>query len=167
MKKVYQRIIDPGKGDCMQAAMASLFDDEYENVPSFIEYDNFYELWNQYLESKGYIGKGIFHNKNWNILLNPTYECWNEHRFYQKALINHANIEKVEGVNSLFYCTVLSPKYFKWDNISFQCHAVLCDKNFNIVHDPNKEYEGIKSYPLSSILDYSGIISIHNFVKIK
>ena len=37
MKKVFQTIVDKRHGNCMQAAVASLFDLELEEVPNFIE----------------------------------------------------------------------------------------------------------------------------------
>lgn len=162
MKKVYQRRIDPGHGDCMQAAIASLLDDEYENVPPFIEYENWFELFVQYVESKGYEYEGMFHNKIWGILQHPTDECFDELKFHEWYLLNAKNLKKHQGVNGLFYCTVLSPKYFNWNNMN-QTHAVICDSNLNIVHDPNKEYVSIKSYPLSSVIGCNGIINVCNF----
>ena len=37
MTKAYQTIIDKSHGNCMQAAVASLFDKKLEEVPNFIE----------------------------------------------------------------------------------------------------------------------------------
>ncbi len=161
MRKIYQRIIDPRKGDCMQAAIASLFDDEYENVPAFIENDNMGELFDKYLESKGYVCENGLYNKTWSILLHPTEECKQKPRFYEPQVLKPENMG--EGVNGLFYCSVLSPKYFSWNDMNM--HAVICDKNFNIVHDPNLEYRGIRSYPLASVIGFNGITGVYNIVK--
>lgn len=37
MKKVYQRIIDPKKGDCFKCCIASLLELDYDEVPNFVE----------------------------------------------------------------------------------------------------------------------------------
>lgn len=163
MKKIYQRIIDAKHGDCMQAAIASLFDDEYENVPAFIEYEIsiMERMFDQYIESKGYVVNGMLHNKMWNTLLHPTDECWKKPRFLEKGLLKPENLST--GVDGYFYCSVLSPKYFSWGHMG--THAVICDSNLNIVHDPNKEYEGLKSYPLASVIGCNGIIGLYDIVK--
>ena len=45
MNKVYQRIIDHGKGDCWKCSICTLLGLEYEAVPNFVEYgDMFYEM---------------------------------------------------------------------------------------------------------------------------
>lgn len=162
MKKVYQRIVDPGHGDCMQAAIASLFDDEYENVPPFIELgDNMGKAFDEYLESKGYVCDNDLHNIKWGILLHPTDECKEESKYYEPCILKPENMGC--GVNGYFYCSVLSPKYFSWEHMG--THAVICDKDFNIVNDPNPEYKGIKSYPLASIIGFNGIIGVYNIRK--
>lgn len=161
MKKIYQRVMDPKRGDCMQAAIASLFDDEYENVPSFIEHDNMGVLFDKYLESKGCKIEGVLHNKTWNAILHPTSDCWKELRSYEPQILKQENLG--EGLNGYFYCSVLSPKYFSWQYMG--THAVICDSNFNIVHDPNRDYEDLKSYPLARIIGYSGIIGLYKIVK--
>jgi len=164
MKRVYQRIVDKGHGDCMQASVASLFEDEYENVPNFIEHENWFDLFETYIKSKGYEFDGMLHNMAWNILSNPTRECFEYIEFVDSQIISKLNIDAEPGVEGLFLCSVLSPKYFTWEHMG--THMVICDREFNIVHDPNKEYRDIEAYPLSSILGYHGIINITTFKKI-
>lgn len=164
MKKVYQRIVDVGHGDCMQAAMASLFGDEYENVPAFIEHDNWFELFCDFIESKGYEYDGMLHNKVWGTLMNPTFECFENPSFDKWSLLEPENLKSYQGVDGLFYASVLSPKYFNWDDLS-ATHAVICDQNLNIVHDPNMDYGNIRAYPLSSVIGYNGIINVSIFIK--
>ena len=54
MKKVYQTNTSKGEGNCMQAVMASLFEEELEVVPNFITHGSrWIETWDLYLESKG------------------------------------------------------------------------------------------------------------------
>lgn len=167
MKKVYQRVIDPGVGDCMQAAIASLFDDEYENVPAFIEYaikgkmNEMGEVFDSYIDSKGYKVKNLLHNNQWKILMDPTWECKEKPRFFEKGILKTENMG--DGVEGYFYASVLSPGYFKWYDMV--THAVICDKNLNIVHDPNLNYSSIRAYPLSSIIGCNGITALYNFVK--
>ncbi|WP_157279163.1 hypothetical protein [Proteiniphilum acetatigenes] len=163
MKKIYQRRVDQGHGDCMQAAMASLFDDEYENVPAFIEHNNWFELFCDYVESKGYEYDGMLHNKTWGTLMNPTFECLEVPKFDKWSLLTDENLKNYQGVDGLFYASVLSPKYFNWSDMD--THAVICDTDLNIVHDPNKDYENIRAYPLSSVIGCNGIINVSIFKK--
>lgn len=161
MRKVYQKIIDPKHGDCMQAAIASLFDDEYENVPAFIDHKNMGILFDEYLESKGYKVESVLHNRGWNMLMHPTADCFSEKNYYEPHILKPENL--TDGVNGYFYCSVLSPKYFSWQHMG--THAVICDSKLNIVHDPNKDYGSIKSYPLDSVIGCRGIIGLYNIVK--
>lgn len=162
MRKVYQRIIDPGHGDCMQAAIASLFDDEYENVPPFIELgNNMSKAFDEYVDSKGYYLKKQLHNYKFQLLMDPTGECIKKPAFNKKYVLNHLNLN--DGIGGYFYCAVLSPKYFSWQDMCM--HAVICDKNLNIVHDPNIAYKNILAYPLSSLIDCNGIAYLYCFEK--
>lgn len=152
MKKIYQTIIDPQIGNCMQAAIASLFDEELENVPNFISFgDNWYWEYIEYIKSKGYrlISETLYNEK-----LSP--DVINELSF--KTLQNY------EGINGLFYASVYSPKYNPTGKLGGTSHAVLIDKDFNIVHDPNPNNIGIK-YPHSEY--YNGIITIELYEKIQ
>ena len=64
-----------------------------------------------------------------------------------------------EGVNGYFFATVLSPNYFTLTNY-LAAHAVVIDRDYNIVHDPNPSYKNIKGYPLRKLLGYNGIIDV-------
>ena len=162
MNKIYQRITDPVHGDCMQAAIASLFDDTYENVPPFIELGkNMSKAFDQYIDSKGYYLQKQLHNDKFQMLMNPTDECIEKPRFNKKYVLDKLNLNA--GVNGYFYCIVLSPKYFSWQSMG--THAVLCDKDLNIVHDPNVAYKNILAYPLSSLIGCNGIIGLYCFAK--
>lgn len=152
MKKVYQRIVDPGRGDCMQAAIASLFGEEYENVPPFIEFGQ--EWWNKFVEffeSKGY--------KETTYLYNPT--------IWPQTLPEYSleRLRDFKGIEGLFYAIVCSPKYNPNGELSGITHAVLIDHDFNVVHDPNPLNVGIK-YPLHDDV-YKGIRQVEIFEKIK
>lgn len=164
MKKVYQTIVDPGHGNCMQAAIAALFDDELENVPNFVELNSWYDAMQDYLKTKGYRYKGVLHNKKWVNLNQPSTGVFKECKWHKPSMLNKTNLKKRGGVNGLFYASVCSPRFFTWETLG--THAVIIDKDFNIVHDPNKAYESVLSYPLSSVIDYNGIINVYIFDKI-
>lgn len=42
MHKVYQTIVDKGRGDCMRAAIASMFELDILQVPHFLMFGNKY-----------------------------------------------------------------------------------------------------------------------------
>jgi hypothetical protein len=73
------------------------------------------------------------------------------------------NITKYKGVDGFFYASVMSPKYYK-DGVG---HAVVCDKDLNIVHDPNPNNKGIKTYPNADKIGHNGIRQIWLFEKKK
>lgn len=62
MIKVYQSIVDKGRGDCMRAVMASMFHLELEAVPHFILYEGhkWIDVFTHWLQAIGheYIGCG-------------------------------------------------------------------------------------------------------------
>lgn len=151
MKKVYQTIIDPGKGNCMQAAVASLFEEELENVPNFISFgDDWWQEFVKYFESKGYKETTYLYNP---ILFPETLPEWSLDR-----------LEEFEGIKGLFYATVNSPKFNPEGLPSGITHAVIVNKDFNIAHDPNPANVNIK-YPLHEE-KYNGIRSIEIFEKV-
>ena len=65
MNRVYQTIIDQNKGNCMQAAIASLFEKKIEEVPNFIEFKNWFTPMYKFLIKKGYDYDGMIHNRNY------------------------------------------------------------------------------------------------------
>lgn len=151
MKKVYQTIIDPGFGNCMQAAVASLFEEELENVPNFISFgDEWWIEFVKYFESKGYKETTYLYNP---VMFPKTLPKWSLER-----------LKEFKGINGFFYATVNSPKFNPEGNLSGICHAVIIDKDFNIVHDVNPNNVNIK-YPLHEE-KYNGIRSVEIFEKI-
>lgn len=114
MTKVYQTVIDKGNGNCMQAAVASLFDMKLEEVPNFIEYEEYkwYDVWVKFWDEKGY-----------SI---ATYGVKGDLRGARKIA------KRDGGVNGYFFASVNSLTY------PGECtHAVIVDINLNVVHDPN------------------------------
>lgn len=158
MKKVYQTIIDVDHGNCMQAAIASLLDLELNDVPNFIEYKhNWATEFFKFLKEKGYNWDATLYNINYNKLRGYITEKKYKTHFYK--------LKNIKGVNGYFYAAVLSPKYYdktkiKDKNYRAPQHAVIIDKNLNIIHDPNPNYQNLKSYPEIKFLKYNGIIDI-------
>jgi hypothetical protein len=145
----------------MQAAIASLFDTTLEDVPNFIEYKDgwFSPLW-EFIQNKGYSYQGMLHNKNHSNLYHPTLNCFKKENWFSKSIISPKKLYKEQGVNGLFFASVLSPKYCTINDGYHSTHAVIIDKDYNIVHDPNPEYENILKYPLADLLKYNGIIDV-------
>lgn len=110
MIKVYQTIIDPIKGNCMQAALASLFELTLEEVPNFIELENWIQEYKNFYKQKG-LEFGILSNTPKELL--------------KKALKYDG------GVNGYFNASVPSKTF---ENVS---HAVIIDSDLTVVHDPN------------------------------
>lgn len=149
MTKVYQRNISNIDGDCMQAAIASLFDIRYEDTPAFIKYpDGYAHPLFKLIKDLGYDWNGYLHNAPDKENLRPEYSL--------------AALHEYRGVNGIFYATVISPKYFDptKDYKGQVTHAVLIDKNYNIIHDPNPENQALKEYPMAKELGYNGILHI-------
>lgn len=167
MIKEYQTIVDPDKGNCMQAALASLFNKNIKDVPNFIIYDDYYNILNQFITENGYMYVGMLHNKKMSIINTPTYNCFNYDAWCDEQLLTKENINKFSGVDGFFYASVLSPKYFNWHDGFFNRHAVIIDNKFNIVHDPNPEYSTILKYPLSDVIDCNGIVNVTLYEKIE
>lgn len=159
MKKVFQTVVGKGHGNCMQAAVASLFDCELEEVPNFIEYkDGWFKPLYEFMIPRGYDYEGMLHNKVHSMLMNPTSECFMKTKWHKPHMITRGKLYKEQGINELFLASVFSPKLFTWaDNVT---HAVIIDKDYNILHDPNPAYKGILQYPLAEILGYNGIIDV-------
>lgn len=164
MKEIYQTIIEKNHGNCMQAAFASLFNDELDNVPNFIELDNWFESMCEYAKSKGYQYDGILYNLKWNKLKNPKHNVFNKES-RGKTSMSLSVLKNYEGVDGLFYAGVCSPKLFNWNDPCY--HAVIVDKDCNIVFDPNPIYKNkINKYSFSDFIGYNGVIDVYLFNKI-
>lgn len=124
MKKVYQTIVDKGKGNCMQAAIASLFELELNDVPNYIEEEDWFPLMISMYSEKGY-GFTCF---------NP----WSKNRDVEKVF---EILEYDGGVNGFFYATVKSQTY---EGVT---HAVIVNMKLEVVHDPNPNEKALKLKP--------------------
>ena len=144
MIKVFQTIVDKGHGNCMQAAVASLFELPLEAVPHFLEYrDKWFETFYNFVREQGYEFDGTLYNYNQWRIINKRLG-----RETAKGLRTRLNkIKKMEGVGGYFYASVYSPKYYDTKDNPPTTHAVIIDKNLNIVHDVNPSNNGMIIYP--------------------
>lgn len=152
MHKVYQSIICPEKGDCFRAAVASLLELQLEEVPNFVEYKRWYSMFLDFLSQRGYLEEEYLENELMNPLANEEFSF--------KQLQNYS------GVSGYFIGIVYSPLFNKGANPRGVLHALIIDKNFNIVHDPNSlNVPDETIYPSSHL--YNGIKSIYVITKNK
>jgi hypothetical protein len=161
MKKIYQRIDDPRHGDCFKCAIASLLDLEYEEVPHFIEMgDNWVVETQNFFAKHGYNWTGrMLYNPRMVFLENPTWNLYENLWPFEECTFSA--IKPEYGINGLFLAGVYSPKYTTpSEHPVSHLHSVLCDIDFNIVFDPNPEYEKVVNYPYSRLIDYNGIRTI-------
>lgn len=167
MKKVYQRIDSPNNGDCFKCSICSLLELDYDNVPNFVEYGNewFIKAYN-FLEKLGYeLYSETLWNPNIHYLENPTECCFQDNGIAKDYSLDALKPE--HGINGLFLAGVYSPKYTNPNEHPIKhLHSVLCDSNFNIVFDPQKNYENIKTYPYAKLIGYNGIRTIDTIRKI-
>ena len=162
MIKVYQTIVDRGHGNCMQAAMASLFHKPLEEVPHFLEFkDHWFSEMRKFLHANNYDYEGMLHNKNYSIICTPTYHCFNKSKYHKPSIITKKKLYNEPGVNGYFFASVLSPKYFNWGSGFTATHAVIIDRDYNVVHDVNPGYKDIIMYPLAELLKYNGLIDVY------
>lgn len=138
MKKVYQTIVDKDKGNCMQAAIASLLDLELNDVPNFIEFaesGEWFRTMYGFLHDNGYRMGSIYKDRH------PT-----------EFMIKIAHFDG--GVDGYFYATVPSQTF---EGVG---HAVIVDKDLNIVHDPNPNQLAMNLTPN----DVQCIVVMHSMV---
>ena len=144
----------------MKAAIASLFEKKIEEVPNFIEFKNWFTPMYKFLIKNGYDYDGMIHNRNYVSLWHTKKDCFEKPKYHKHSIITPKRLYKEEGVNGLFYAAVLSPNYFSWSSRKNTTHAVIIDRDYNVVFDPNPEYKNLYQYPLSRLLGYNGIVDI-------
>lgn len=154
MHQVFQTIICPEKGNCMQANYASLFELDLEDVPNFALWwsDNPPDKrhWSQvqydFLDSLGCYTS--------DILYNPV----RKPKLVKDYSLNE--LENMPGMGGYFYAAVYSPAYHQIG----KTHAVIIDRYFNIVHDLNPNYLGKVSYPKANMIGFNGVFQV-NIIK--
>jgi hypothetical protein len=148
MKKVFQRIVDEGKGDCMKCAIATLLNLDYEEVPHFLEFESPNSKMIDFMIDKGFDFEYCLYN------------------YPNSEYSTISDLKDFKGINGLFYASVFSPKYYKEEN-GFEghqvTHAVLINKDFEIVFDPNKNYQNLKKYPAFDKLGFNGVKNVYLF----
>jgi len=161
MIKVYQQFIDHEKGDCMQAVIASLFEKTMDEVPKFIETERWFETFYNFIGKNNYNYNGMIHNKYYSQLWHTKTDCFKEQKYHRRSTMTPKRLYREKGVKGFFYAGILSPKYFSWGAREDCMHAVIIDKDYNIVFDPNPEYENLYQYPLANLLRYNGVIDVY------
>jgi hypothetical protein len=119
MTPVDQRIIDPDRGDCMTACLASLLDLPYEDVPYFLEEgaEPWFTVYWRFLKQHGYDFVGTCSNSG-------------------EAIDFEDLVQRCAGVNGFYMAGGPSPR--------FNCsHAVIINSRGEIVHDPHPSRAGV------------------------
>ncbi len=151
MKKVYQTIISRLHGNCMQAVIASLLELELDQVPHFKDEESWFSTMFNFLKKHGYIIRGELTNKA-DGLIHQTVNSNYVDRF--------PDVKNMEGIGGFFYAGVHSPLYYRPNDKPITDHAVVIDRYFNIVHDPNPWNEDVKKYPLADLIGYNGVVDV-------
>jgi hypothetical protein len=169
MIRIFQSRVDVNNGDCMQAVIASLLHKNLEEVPKFIEQgDKWFSVFYSYLKDNGYEYNGTRHNIKFNMLSdNPTHDCFKDVKYHKPSIMYRSCLKNDVGIGGYFFASVLSPTYTEYNNYK-HTHAVVIDKNFKIVHDPNPRYNTpeFKGYPLRKLIGFNGIIDVYNIDKL-
>lgn len=156
MTPVYQTIFNAGTekdqlpGNCLQATVASLLDLRLEEVPYFMVHEDWFSKMREFLLSQGYHYERSMHNPR-DLGYDGCHKTW------------YRTIKKLSGINGYFMATVHSPKFYTPEAVcafsGMPTHAVIIDREFNIVHDPNPNYAGTKEYLMSRSLWPNGVMA--------
>jgi hypothetical protein len=159
MKKVFQTIVDKDKGNCWPAAIASLLNLELDQFPHFNEAgDNCWPAYEKSMRYHGYKEVTRLYNPFRDFIQAGTHGRVDPEWSFER-------LKEFEGVDGFFEAAVYSPKFSKC-SLDYT-HAVIIDKNFNIVHDPNPAYQEIVQYPFANTIGFNGILQIAVIEKIK
>ena len=142
MKKVFQLLVDKDKGDCLRAALCSLLELSLSSIPNFVEEfgDDWFSPFSKIIHANG---------------------CEYVRSLRRHAEAEYSTIHKLseyQGVDGYFIAAVLSPMFWRENGAT---HAVIIDRNYNIVHDPNPNNAGIKQYPLAEQNGYNGVLYVY------
>lgn len=144
MKPVYQTISNNINGNCLAAMVASLLEKSIEEVPNFVESDDWFAAMQAFMFRFGYVYDQYLINGNRTELSD---EDKAKHEWFQQKLPEYGSIDG-------FYDAVVFSK-----NFPGAYHAVVYDRNFNIVHDPSR-IENTSKYPQTDEIRYNGIIGV-------
>ncbi len=108
MKPVNQTIVEKGRGDCMRAVIASLFELELQQVPHFLLFGRkWFQIYHHFLWSLGYEWKGTGYPKEDELIKQITV----------KGFISASVPSKTLGARII--------------------HNVIVNSKGLVVHDPN------------------------------
>jgi hypothetical protein len=95
---VYQTVIDKWRGNCLQAAMASMFHLELEQVPHFILYEDWFKVFWHWLHALDheYIGSGYQEHIADAPLVNDALYCSVKSKLFPGG--THAVLINREGI---------------------------------------------------------------------
>ena len=156
MKKIFQTIHGKG-GNCLPAVIASLLELPLELVPHFNETENWRKSLSNFLFDNGCVIKAELYNvEDARLRQDGKYLEWHEKNKDRGCELKL--ISDFEGINGLFYAAVYSPN--RWTSSVQALHAVIIDKDFNIIHDPEEAYQGLEKYPMADELGFNGIIEV-------
>lgn len=117
MTQVFQTINHPIKGNCLQAAVASLFDKQLHEVPNFIDLseNDWFDVFQSFIKSQSYQYEGF---------ISDTHE---------NAIGSLKSLSYYKGINNYFLVSVKHP-------LQTTSHAVVYqrseDGQFRLIHDP-------------------------------
>lgn len=125
MTPIDQMTVDQGRGDCMRAVVASLFDLELDQVPHFRLYD--------IKENRGNSDRSWF-----NIFTNFISCLGYDFEYYLRSY-KKKELEAKHSIDGYFYAAVHSKTF---ENTK---HAVIINLDGIVVHDPspNKKWQGL------------------------
>ena len=157
MIPVYQTIFSSTNGNCLAAVWASLLGKKIDEVPNFVEEENCFDSLQWYLKPFGFTYQRYLINGNRQDLDENRKK---EYQYFKELLPDYGHI------NEYYEATVFSPGYFEEEkfnrdsNYSPVCHAVIVNKDFKIIHDPNPKYKGVEKYPLYDTIGFNGVIGV-------
>lgn len=158
MKAVYQQIVDHEHGDCWKAAVASVLELNYDDIPILDP-----STPNYFLMCRMFMGKMdlVIDRILWNGNLEGDIS----------KEVDFTNLKDFSGFNGFFLATVASPAFHNpgmsayMNVMSGNGHSVVIDKDFNIVHDPNPNNRGLKKYPFADQIGHNGVVAVELYRK--
>ena len=162
MTPVYQTILNNTNGNCWAAVWASLLNLPLEQVPNFVEQEDDHKALCDFIRPLGYEYDSYIVN-GWRTDLPEGVKS--QYLYFGEQL------PEAISIDGYYDATVWSPGYFDRERFLNDpeykptCHAVIVDKHFNIVHDPNPNYKGVE-YPMADIIGCNGVIGVSLYRKI-
>jgi len=138
MIKIYQDIEDPeyGKGNCLQAAVASLLELQLNEVPDFSTHMKWFSALAQFLRDHGHQVDGFVEHQN--------------------GL--HQQMRDAIGVKGYFLGWVYS-----WAGLAQKrdwTHVVLVNKGLYVIHDVSPRNQHVLTYPKADELGCNGLLRV-------